>query len=131
MPGQLKSTAHRPLKVKGRKVRIRYLNTVTTLLTMTNKPPSRIHLDAFHRDHAAHHLAHAAEGDVVDEEQIQIGLAARNGLVNHTTEELGDHAADGVLTSSVPRKRMSSLDAAIRMSYAPPSTSNLLVCTLK
>lgn len=102
------------------------MNTVTTLLTMTNKPPSRIHLDAFHRDHAAHQ-----EGDVVDEEQIQIGLAARNGLVNHTTEELGDHAADGVLTSSVPRKRMSSLDAAIRMSYAPPSTSNLLVCTLK
>ena len=107
------------------------MNTVTTLLTMTNKPSSRIHLDAFHRDHAAHHLAHAAEGDVVDEEQIQTGLAARNGLVNHTTEELGDHAADGVLTSSVPRKRMSSLDAAIRMSYAPPSTSNLLVCTLK
>lgn len=54
-------------------------------------------MDAFHRDHATHHLAHAAEGDVVDEEQIQIGLAARNGLVNHTTGELGDHAADGVL----------------------------------
>ena len=46
IPGQPKSTMGRPAKAAGRKVSRMYLNTVITLLTMTNKPPSRIHLAA-------------------------------------------------------------------------------------
>ena len=34
------------MKASGRKVRIRYLKTVTALETITNRPPSRIHLAA-------------------------------------------------------------------------------------
>ena len=47
MPGQPKLTAHSDLNALGRNVRIAYLNTVIRLLTMTNRPPSRIHCAAF------------------------------------------------------------------------------------
>ena len=48
----------------------------------------------FHRDHAIHHLRHTSEGDVVDEQQIQIGLAISNRLVNQDPEDPDDQSAN-------------------------------------
>ena len=46
IPGNPKSMFGSPANASGRNSNIRYLNTVIRLLTITNRPPSRTHLEA-------------------------------------------------------------------------------------
>lgn len=46
IPGNPKSTFGSPANANGRNNKSKYLSTVIKLLTITNRPPSRIHLEA-------------------------------------------------------------------------------------
>ena len=46
IPGNPKSTFGSPANASGKNSNIKYFSTVIRLLTITNKPPSRIHFDA-------------------------------------------------------------------------------------